>query len=66
MKNKLSLSEEIIAQSLKNYGLNPFDWKILPAQEEFLVIESIDDPDFSFLAWLNAETKRFELQLRSL
>ena len=60
------LSESTMNQNLKHYGLNPFDWKITPTHEDCYVIESIDDPEFSFFARICHEAKTFELHLRSL
>jgi hypothetical protein len=39
---------ESLQNSLKQYGLNPTDWRLEPSSEEEYLIQSREDDDFMF------------------
>lgn len=57
---------QLLQSNLKTYGLNPYDWAIFPEDQSTYVVESLEDPEFSFWAELDLKRNYFQLELRSL
>lgn len=66
MQNELVISNQTWDENLQSYGLNPYDWLIIPQQNNLYLVESLEDPEFSFWAETDAQQNLRTLELRSI
>ncbi len=61
-----SILETFIEKQLRSYGLNPHDWIVTSKSKNLLMVESLEDPQFSFLAHFDFRKNFFKLHLYSI